>query len=299
MKSCTVAAIQIAIGPNQVKANIDKSLVWLQKAVVEHGAELVVYPESITTGYNPNCSGEELYDLVDTVEGAQTDPVREEAQKWGVHIVWPTYTRGEERGIVYNSSILIGPDGSTLGVYHKTHPFPAERREGGGWAEAGYEVKVVDTALGKIGMIICYDGDFPELSRMLALQGAEIIVRPSALMRSFDIWELTNRARAYDNHVYMVGVNAVGPDAGGAYYFGHSMIVSPTAWRLAQARGTEEIISARLNPDPLRYITQGSTAPMTFDHLEDRHVEIYRGLDEKGKSSFEPAKRIPYRRNPK
>jgi predicted amidohydrolase len=299
MKSFVVAAVQIAIQPNQIHANIDKSIVWLQKAVVEHGADLIVYPESITTGYNPKLTAEQLYDLVDVAEGPQTDQIREEAQKWGVHIVWPTYTRGEERGVVYNSSILIGPDGNTIGVYHKTHPFPAERRAGGGWAEAGSDIQVYDTKLGRIGMIICYDGDFPELSRMLALQGAEVIVRPSALMRSFDIWELTNRARAYDNHVYMIGVNAVGSDAGGAYYFGHSMIVSPTAWRLAQARGTEEIISAKLNPDPLRYITPGSTAPMTFDHLEDRHIEVYEGLLQEAQSSFEPAKRIPYKRNQK
>ena len=76
-------------------------------------------------------------------------------------------------------------------------------------------------------MTICYDGDFPELYRAEAIMGAEVICRPSALLRSFEIWELTNRARAYDNHVYIVACNAVGPDAGGNYYFGHSMIVDP------------------------------------------------------------------------
>ena len=54
-------------------------------------------------------------------------------------------------------------------------------------------------------MIICFDGDYPELSRITAVRGAEVICRPSALLRSADIWELTNRARAYDNHVYVVG----------------------------------------------------------------------------------------------
>ena len=64
-------------------------------------------------------------------------------------------------------------------------------------------------------MIICFDGDYPELSRITAVRGAEVIVRPSALLRSADIWELTNRARAYDNHVYVVGANATGTDPGG------------------------------------------------------------------------------------
>lgn len=297
MKEFNVACVQIAITPNDVSANISKSIEWLKKSVEEHSADLVVFPETVTTGFNPNMSAEKLYELVDTVEGELTKPICEQAQKLGVHVVWPTYTRGPEPGFVYNSSILIGPSGEIIGVYHKTHPFPTERRAGGGWCEAGNFADVFDTELGKIGMIICYDGDFPELSRLLAVKGAEIIVRPSALMRSFDIWDLTNRARAYDNHVYMVGVNAVGPDAGGAYYFGHSMIVSPTAWKLAQARGTEEIISVKLDADPLKYITTGSKSPMIFDHLEDRNLAVYEEILKEARSQFEPSKRIPFNRN--
>ena len=74
-------------------------------------------------------------------------------------------------------------------------------------------------------MIICFDGDYPELSRITAVRGAEVIARPSALLRSADLWELTNRARAYDNHVYVVGANATGIDPAGTIYFGNSMIV--------------------------------------------------------------------------
>ena len=76
-------------------------------------------------------------------------------------------------------------------------------------------------------MIICFDGDYPELSRIQAVQGAEVICRPSALLRSADIWELTSRARAYDNHVFVVGANAVGPDPAGVLYFGNSHVVTP------------------------------------------------------------------------
>ncbi|HET7627767.1 MAG TPA: carbon-nitrogen hydrolase family protein [Bacillales bacterium] len=296
MKNFVAAAVQIAVEPNQVTSNINKALKWLERAVAEHKADLVVFPETITTGFNPNLSPEQLYDLIDEVDGEQTKPIREAARELSVHVVWPTYTRGPKRGFVYNSSLLIDAKGEIVGVYHKTHPFPSERRAGGGWAEAGSTACVYETELGNIGMIICYDGDFPELARLLALNGAEVIVRPSALMRSFDIWDLTTRARAYDNHVYMIGTNAVGPDAGGAYYFGHSMIVDPTAWKLAQARGTEEIISAELDSDPLKYITKGSRAPMTFDHLEDRNLDVYRELLKEGKSRFEPAIRIPYKR---
>jgi predicted amidohydrolase len=210
-----------------------------------------------------------------------------------VHVVWPTYRRAGERGAVYNSAILIGPDGEIIGIYDKTHPAPWERTDGGGWVKVGTRADVFETVLGTIGMIICYDGDFPELSRLLAVKGAEIIVRASALQRSYEIWYITNAARAYDNHVYVVASNLVGPDACDNYGFGHSMIINPIAWRLAQARGTEEIISARLDPDPMRYITFGSKSLQTFDHLEDRNLKLYEEILKEARSRFEPGKRFP------
>jgi len=131
------------------------------------------------------------------------------------------------------------------------------------------------------------------VSRILAIRGAQIIARPSALLRSFHIWDATNRVRAYDNHAYLIAVNAVGQDASGTHYFGHSMIVSPTAETLAVSRGTEDIIYAELNPDPLKRLALGSDAPMLFDHLEDRNVESYgKHLAQKARSLFEPAKRF-------
>jgi predicted amidohydrolase len=230
--------------------------------------------------------------MVDEAPGRITREIQAAAKAHSVHVVWPSYRRGPDHGTVYNASILIGPDGEIIGIYDKTHPFPLERRDCGGWVTLGDRAEVFETSLGSIGMIICYDGDFPELSRLLAVKGAEIILRPSALLRSFDIWYITNCARAYDNHVYVVATNAVGPDAGGSYYFGHSMIVTPIAWRLAQARGGEEIIAARLNPDPLRYVTWGSKSPQVFDHLQDRNLALYEEILKEARSRFEPGQRL-------
>jgi predicted amidohydrolase len=293
MKEFTAACVQISIEPNQPQKNITKCLKWLDKAVSEYEADLIVFPETVTTGFDTALSLEELWEMVDDVPGKLTEEIQEAAKKLGVHVVWPTYRRAEARGRIWNSSILIGPNGDIIGIYDKTHPFPGERRVSGGWTEVGTTADVYETELGTIGMIICYDGDFPELSRLLAVKGAEIIVRPSALLRSFDIWYITNCARAYDNHVYMVSTNMVGPDAGGNYYFGHSMIVNPIAWRLAQARGTEEIIAAKLDPDPLKYITWGSKSIQPFDHLEDRNLALYEEILKEARSKFEPGKRYP------
>jgi predicted amidohydrolase len=295
VKEFIAACAQFAVTFNDVKANVQKGVAWLEQAVKENEAELVVFPETVTTGFVTGLDANALWDLVDDAPGHITREIQVAARLLKVHVVWASYRRGPERGVIYNSAMLIGPDGEIIGTYDKTHPFPLERCDCGGWVTVGNRADVFETALGTIGMIICYDGDFPELSRLLAVKGAEIIVRPSALLRSFDIWHLTNAARAYDNHVYMVATNAVGPDAGGSYYFGHSMIVNPIAWRLAQARGGEEIVSAKLDPDPLRHPTFGTKALQSFDHLQDRNLELYKESLKEAKSRFEIGKRLPRR----
>ncbi len=291
MERFTVACAQFAVTPLAVRENVQKALAWTERAARETGASLIVLPESVTTGFTPGCPTEELWALVDTLPGPLTEPVAAMARALDLYIVFPTYERGPESGIVYNSAALFGPDG-LLGVYRKTHLFPTERQAAGGWSSPGTEPLVVQTPIAAIGLTICYDGDFPELYRCEAIHGAEVIVRPSALLRSFEIWETTNKARAYDNHVYIAACNAIGPDAGENYYFGHSMIVSPIAQTLALGRGTEDIIAAELDPEPLKRISYGSVSPMIFDHLQDRNLAAYGDILKPARSRFEPARRI-------
>ncbi len=292
MKAFTAACAQFAITPMAVHENVQKAVAWIERAVQENEAQLVVLPETVTTGFVPGCPVEELWDCVDYLPGALSEPVAQAARKLGVYVVLPTYERGPQRGIVYNSAALITPSGEIAGVYHKTHLFPTERRAADGWSTPGQHAVVVETPLANIGLSICYDGDFPELYRVMAIKGAEVIVRPSALLRSFEIWEVTNKARAYDNHVYLLACNAIGPDAGSNYYFGHSMIVSPVAQTLGLARGTEEIIAVTLDPDPIKRLGYGSKTPMVFDHLQDRNLAAYEGILQPAASRFVPARRI-------
>ncbi len=296
MRACTVAAVQIAPLPGplsaaSVAANCAKGADWLRRCVDATGAELVVLPETASTGFVTGTGPEELWDVVSAVPGPVTAPLQEAARDLGVHVVWGTYERGAARGVVHNSAALIGQDGEVLGVYRKTHPFAGERCDQGGWVTAGDEVCVVDTPLGRIGMIICFDGDYPELSRITAVRGAELIARPSALLRSADLWELTNRARAYDNHVYVVGANATGLDPAGTIYFGNSMVVTPIAEVVARAASHEGWTAARLDPgSALASLTPGSNAAQTFDHLADRNLDLIRryadDLQAPAKTSF-------------
>jgi predicted amidohydrolase len=283
MRAFTVAAVQIAPLPGPlttevVAANCAKGADWVRRCVAESGAELVVLPESASTGFTPGCSPEELWDVVSAVPGPVTEALQQAARDAGAHVVWGTYERGAERGVVYNSAVLIDPRGEILGVYRKTHPFGSEMRSRGGWVTPGTDVTVVDTDLGRLGMAICFDGDFPELWRIQAVMGAEVIVRPSALLRSADITEMTSRARAYDNHVYVVAANATGVDPAGVLYFGNSHIVNPTSHTVARAASHECWVTARLDPaTAMSSLTPGSSVPQTFDHLAERNLELIRG----------------------
>jgi predicted amidohydrolase len=264
-----------------IASNVERGVAMVERCVADTGAELVVLPETCTTGFTPGVGPDDLWELVDEIPGAQNQPLHDVAAELGIHLVYGAYERGGTRGLVYNSAVLAGPDGATLGVYRKTHPFCTEIVTGGGWVTPGDDTCVVETELGGIGLIICFDGDYPELARITALQGAEVIARPSALLRSADIWELTNRARAYDNHVYVVGANATGADPAGVLYFGNSMIVTPVAEVVARGSSYEQWVTARLDPDDaLRSLTPGSSVRQGFDHLSDRNLDlIKRHLD--------------------
>ncbi len=282
MKAFTAAAIQVApvpgpLTPASIKSNVDKCVSFVERCVEATGAELVVLPESASTGFTPGVEPEELWGLVDEVPGSVTAPIQEVAARLGVHVVFGTYERGPAPDSVYNAAALIGPRGDVLATYRKTHLFCGEGRDGGGWVTPGDGAVVVRTALGSIGLMICFDGDYPELARVTAIRGAEVICRPSALLRSADIWELTNRARAYDNHVFVVGANATGADPAGVLYFGNSMIVTPIAEVVALAASHEGWVSARLDPaTAMRSLTPGSNVPQRFDHLADRNLDFIR-----------------------
>ena len=283
-----IAGAQFAVVPNDISTNLYRCIYFLRRAVEDTGAKLLVFPESITTGYNPALPIRDLYELLPRTE-EMLIPVQKICKELKIHCVLPTYERGRDRGTVYNSAFLIDSRGQNLGGYRKTHLFPTERKENKGWTTPGRLYPVFPTEIGTIGIHICYDGDFPEVSRILAVKGARILCRPSALMRNFEIWEATNKMRAYENHVHHVAVNAIGSDAAHTTYFGHSMIVSPIAQTLALARAVDDLIYAELDPDPFHRISYGSDAPMLFDHLEDRNVAGYT------KDLFTPAKIKPAR----
>jgi predicted amidohydrolase len=268
MERFVLACAQMASRPMAVEENLERALDLVARAAVDCRAQLVVLPETVTTGFSPGCDKRELWLRVEPLPGALCERVGKVARQLRVHLAYPTYERGGEEGVVYNSVALFGATGELLAVYRKTHLFPTERGASGGWSTAGASPVVVRTPLGGVGLTLCYDGDFPELYRCEALAGAEVILRPSAFLRSLAIWKLTNAARAFDNQVFVAACNAVGSDARGNCYYGHSMIVSPSAEILTEGQCDEEIVATEVAPPVL---------PAT-DHLRDRNLQAYQSL---------------------
>ena len=116
MKEFVAACVQIAITPNDVAANISKGITWLERAAHEYKADLIVFPETVTTGYDTGLDAGALWDLVDEAPGHITNDIQAAAKELGVYVIWPSYRRAGDRGRVYNSAILIGPDGEITGI---------------------------------------------------------------------------------------------------------------------------------------------------------------------------------------
>src|SRR5207253_1614565 len=164
----------------------------------------------------------------------------------------PEKVEGDTR--VYNTSVLVGPDGTTLAAYRKIHLFDIdlpglEHLKESRSVRAGEAVVVADTPAGRIGLSICYDVRFPELYRRLTREGARVLAVPSAFTdrTGKDHWEVLLRARAIENLAYVVAPAQVGHHGRGRSSHGHAMIVDPWGTVMAQVAHGEGVALAELD----------------------------------------------------
>lgn len=202
--------------------------------------DIVCLPEGITL----IGTGKSVAQVSEPLRGPTSKRLGREAKKLGCYIVAGIYER--EGAAIYNTALLIGRDGQVAGSYRKTH-LPREEAEAG--LSPGSEYPVFETDFGRVGLLICWDVQFPEPARALALRGAEVILLP--------IWggseELT-RARAIENHVFLISSS----------YDMRSMVLDPTGQVLAEATKDKPLALAELHLD--RAIVQpwlGNMKPRT------------------------------------
>jgi predicted amidohydrolase len=194
--------------------------------------DLVIFPELHLTGYTMR---DEVFHLAESIPGPSTRKIESLAKEHGVHIIFGMPEESEVKGVIHNTAVFVSPKG-LIGRYRKihlpTHSVFEERR----YYRPGQEAPVFKTALGTIGLSICYDLYFPELTRLQALQGAQLIVCISAspgLRRRF--FEGFCLSRAMENAVYLAYVNRVGIEEG-LQFWGGSRVIAPNGSVLAQCK---------------------------------------------------------------
>jgi 5-aminopentanamidase len=225
-----VAQIEPALGDKG--RNLAVCLARLEEASAA-GAELLVLPECSIPGYVFD-SAEEALPFAEEIPGPSTDTLASACARLGIHVVCGLLeTDGTD---LFNAAVLVGPDG-LVGSYRKTHlPFLGVDR----FTRGGDDLPVFDTPLGRIGIEICYDLRFPELTRALALGGADIVALPTNWPLAARVnAELLCPARAYENRIYLLVANRVGVERT-AEFCGRSQIVDPAGARLAEAGPTGE-----------------------------------------------------------
>ena len=170
---------------------------------------------------------------------------------------------------------MIDPDGEIIAVYRKLHTFDITMPDGTAADESarirpGSEIVTVDTALGRFGLSICYDIRFPELYRIMALEGAEVIFTPASftMQTGKDHWETILRTRAIENGCYIVAADQYGQKARFMAY-GNSMVVDPWGTVIARARDKMGIIYAEIDLDYVKEIRQ------KMPSLKNRRGDIY------------------------
>ena len=240
------AVVQTLAKLGDIDANIALLRDYTREAV-RQGAKLVVFPECMNTGYLFDSAGH-CEAVAETVDGPFVNAMADLAKQYGLHIASGVTERDAPSGKIYNSGVLVGPKGDLLVHYQKQ--FLATHDQN--WFEFGVRgCPVADTELGRIGLLICFDGRIPEIARCLALQGAEVVV-DMANFFAMDQAEMWVPARAFENGVYFVAATKAGVERS-IYYPGGSTIAAPTGEVLARMPYDRHgVASARIDPASAR-----------------------------------------------
>jgi len=269
-RKITAAAIQMSSTPNKVE-NLDTAERLIRSAA-SSGADLIALPELW------NCHGlEDVYkENSEPVPGPTTAFLGGLAGELGIFLLGGSILEGDHHSTkLHNTSTFFGPDGRMSAVYRKIHLFdvkaPDREYLESRTMAAGKEIATAKAGAATIGLSVCYDIRFPELYRLLALRGAEVLYVPAAftLQTGKDHWELLLRARAVENQAYVVAPAQWGRKADGRWTYGRSIIVDPWGTVLAQCPDRDGCALATLDLDYLDRFRE------EFPALKNRRPETY------------------------
>ena len=221
MREITVATVQMKPELGRMEDNLVKMSEFMRRVATEQPVDLIIFPELITTGYE---AGPRFPELAQRIPGPTINLIAQRASELSVHVVFGMVSKEKVESILYNTAVLIGPDGDIIGQYHKVHLRGEEQIA----FRPGYQIRsIFETTFGNVGLMVGWDLAFPEMARSLALEGAELLVVCANWEQPHvDEWQIYLRARAYENAVFVAAANRVGEEPSYTF-FGQSSIVGP------------------------------------------------------------------------
>ena len=280
------------INSADMKANMSKlasSIGWC----AAQGAKLIVLQELHNSLYLCQTENPALFDLAEPIPGDSTDFYGQLALKYGVVLVTSLFEK-RSAGLYHNTAVVFEKDGSIAGKYRKMHiPDDPAYYEKFYFTPGDLGFQPINTSVGKLGVLICWDQWYPEAARLMALAGAEILIYPTAIgyestdavdekKRQLDAWMISQRGHAVANGLPVISVNRTGyePDpsgqTNGITFWGNSMAIGPQGELLAAAPESEEtnlIVGIDLE--------RSESVRRWWPFLRDRRIDAYHDLNKR------------------
>lgn len=273
------------------KANIAANLAAIRNAA-KSGAALVVLSELHDSLYFCQTEDPALCRLAQPIPGATTDTYAAAARDAGVVLVASFFER-RAAGLYHNTAVVFEKDGSIAGRYRKMHiPDDPAYYEKFYFTPGDLGFHAIPTSIGKLGVLVCWDQWYPEAARLMALDGADMLIYPTAIgwepsdsdtekHRQLDAWVTVQRGHAIANGLPVLSVNRVGVEAspagqGGIQFWGNTFAVGPQGEFLAQAgKDKEDILIVDLDPH------RSETVRQIWPFLRDRRIDTYTDLTQR------------------
>lgn len=274
---------------NDRQANLQVSIAGIQEAAAQ-GARLVLLQELHTGPYFCQTEAAHCFDLAESIPGPSTNQLGAVAKELGVVLVCSLFER-RAAGLYHNTAVVLDEQGHMAGTYRKMHiPDDPGYFEKFYFTPGDLGFTPIDTSLGRLGVLVCWDQWFPEAARLMALAGAELLLYPTAIgwdanddsveqERQRDAWITIQRAHAIANGIPIVVCNRVGfePDPAdhsrGAQFWGNSFIAGPQGEMLASApTDRAAVLVTKLD------LSHCEKVRRIWPYLRDRRIDAYDGL---------------------
>jgi N-carbamoylputrescine amidase len=264
-------------------ANLDRAVSHIREAA-RRGARVVCLPELFRTSYFCQREDTALFDLAEPIPGPTSDALAKIARELGVVVVASLFER-RTAGVYHNTAVVLDADGSERGRYRKMHiPDDPLFYEKFYFTPGDLGFRAFDTAVGKLGTLVCWDQWYPEAARLTALAGADVLFYPTAIgwhprekaeygAAQVNAWQVMQRAHAIANGVYVAAVNRVGHEGsadGGIEFWGTSFVSDPFGVVIAEApRDDEAVLVVECDRAHLEDVRRN------WPFLRDRRIDAY------------------------